>query len=99
MSPWRPLTALAVVIVALGGTMIGTGHHSPKLGIDLAGGTSLTLTAKEPCGKTPSAQDMNTALDIMRKRVNGYGVSEAEGFFLANVGDIDHVGDGAHDLE
>jgi preprotein translocase subunit SecD len=77
MSPWRPLTALAVIIVALGGTMVGTGYHSPKLGIDLAGGTSLTLTAKDSKG-TPSASDMNTAVDIMRKRVNGYGVSEAE---------------------
>ena len=27
------------------------------------------------------------------------GVAEAEGFSLANVGDIDHVGDGAHDLQ
>ena len=27
------------------------------------------------------------------------GVAEAESFFLADVGDVDHVGDGAHDLE
>ena len=77
MSPWRPLTALAVVIVALGATMVGTGYHSPKLGIDLAGGTSMTLTAKDDKG-TPSAADMNTAVNIMNLRVNATGVAEAE---------------------
>jgi preprotein translocase subunit SecD len=60
--------------MALGGTMIGTGHHSPQLAIDLAGGTSLTMKAD----KTPSAQNMDTAVSIMRNRVNGFGVSEAE---------------------
>lgn len=74
-SPWTPLTALAAVIMALVGTMIGTGHHSPQLGIDLAGGTTMTMTAK---GGTPSPGDMDTALQIMRNRVNGQGVSEAE---------------------
>ena len=28
-----------------------------------------------------------------------HGVAEAESFFLADVGDVNHVGDGAHDLE
>jgi preprotein translocase subunit SecD len=75
MSPWRPLIALAAVIVALGGTMIGTGHHTPQLGIDLAGGTSVTMSAKNG---TPSSSDMDTAVAIMRNRVNSFGVSEAE---------------------
>ncbi|MBW8802699.1 MAG: protein translocase subunit SecD [Catenulisporales bacterium] len=75
MSPWTPLTVLAAVIMALAGTMIGTGHRTPQLGIDLAGGTTMTMTAK---GGTPSAGDMDTALQIMRNRVNGQGVSEAE---------------------
>jgi preprotein translocase subunit SecD len=61
--------------VLLGGTMVGTGHHTPQLGIDLAGGTTLTMTAK---GKTPSSADMDTAVTILQNRVNGQGVSEAE---------------------
>ena len=73
-SPWAPLGALAAFIVLLGGTMVGTGHHTPQLGIDLAGGTTLTMTAK---GKTPAASDMDTAVTIMQNRVNGQGVSEA----------------------
>ena len=74
-SPWTPLTALAAVIMALVGTMIGTGHRTPQLGIDLAGGTTMTMTAQ---GKTPASGDMDTALQIMRNRVNGQGVSEAQ---------------------
>src|SRR5262245_40224880 len=61
--------------MALAGTMAGTGHHTPQLGIDLAGGTTMTMTAK---GGTPSPGDMDNALQIMRNRVNGQGVSEAE---------------------
>ena len=75
MSPWRPLIALAAIIVALGGTMLGTGHHTPQLGIDLAGGSSVTMTAKGP---TPTPGNMDTAVSIIRNRVNGFGVSEAE---------------------
>jgi preprotein translocase subunit SecD len=61
--------------MALVGTMIGTGNHKPQLGIDLAGGTTMVMTAKGP---TPSPGDMDTALQIMRNRVNGQGVSEAQ---------------------
>jgi preprotein translocase subunit SecD len=61
--------------MALVGTMIGTGHRTPQLGIDLAGGTTMVMTAQ---GGTPSPGDMDTALQIMRNRVNGQGVSEAQ---------------------
>ncbi|MBS2534548.1 protein translocase subunit SecD [Catenulispora sp. NF23] len=67
---------LAAVIMALVGTMIGTGHKTPQLGIDLAGGTTMTMTAQG--SKAPATGDMDTALQIMRNRVNGQGVSEAE---------------------
>src|ERR1041384_2677882 len=53
---------------------------TPRLGIDLAGGTSITLTAKNEPGQ-PNAinkTNMDTAVDIMNRRVNGLGVSEAE---------------------
>ncbi|MFJ6213665.1 protein translocase subunit SecD [Streptomyces sp. NPDC092296] len=76
--PGRALAFILVVAVALVGLMFGTGHRTPRLGIDLAGGTSVTLTAKS---KDPSAinqANMNTASAIMLKRVNGMGVSEAE---------------------
>ncbi|TMQ90829.1 protein translocase subunit SecD [Actinomadura soli] len=51
---------------------------TPKLGLDLAGGTTVTLTAKTASGKNPPAQQMDQAVKIMTQRVNGLGVSDAE---------------------
>lgn len=75
--PWRPLAALAVLVVALYATMFGVNATHPRLAIDLAGGTSAVFAAQTPDGKNPSAADMGQAVSIMQERVNGYGVSEA----------------------
>nr|WP_079063203.1 protein translocase subunit SecD [Peterkaempfera griseoplana] len=58
--------------------MFGKGLTTPRLGIDLAGGTSVTLTASSKDPKAINPTNMNTASAIMLKRVNGMGVSEAE---------------------
>ncbi|OIK28927.1 protein-export membrane protein SecD [Streptomyces malaysiense] len=66
--------------MALTGGMFASGHTTPRLGIDLAGGTSITLTAVNQPGQ-PNAinkTNMDTAVDIMNRRVNGLGVSETE---------------------
>jgi preprotein translocase subunit SecD len=52
-------------------------RHTPKLGLDLEGGTQVIFTAKAPNGKTPSSQSMDQAKQIMEERVNGSGVTEA----------------------
>nr|WP_155073093.1 protein translocase subunit SecD [Streptomyces taklimakanensis] len=67
-------------MVALTGVMFVSGHTTPRLGIDLAGGTSITLTAKAQPGKEEAINEtnMNTAVSIIERRVNGLGVSEAE---------------------
>ncbi|EFE73243.1 protein-export membrane protein SecD [Streptomyces filamentosus NRRL 11379] len=60
--------------------MFLSGHTTPRLGIDLAGGTSITLEAQNQPGK-PNAinpTNMDTAVGIIERRVNGLGVSEAE---------------------
>ncbi|MCX5183317.1 protein translocase subunit SecD [Streptomyces sp. NBC_00268] len=78
--PGRSLALILIAIAALTGGMFLSGHPTPRLGIDLAGGTSITLTAKNEPGQ-PNAinkTNMNTAVDIMNRRVNGLGVSEAE---------------------
>ncbi|MBX6766565.1 MAG: protein translocase subunit SecD [Actinomadura rubrobrunea] len=54
------------------------GRPTPKLGLDLAGGTTVTLTARTESGATPPAAQMNQAVKIMTQRVNGLGVSDAE---------------------
>ncbi|MGW1158254.1 protein translocase subunit SecD [Streptomyces sp. NPDC002519] len=78
--PGRSLALILIAIVALTGGMFASGHTTPRLGIDLAGGTSITLTAVNQPGQ-PNAinkTNMDTAVDIMNRRVNGLGVSEAE---------------------
>ncbi|MFE7172830.1 protein translocase subunit SecD [Streptomyces sp. NPDC057616] len=78
--PWRPLALILIAIVALTGGMFASGHSTPRLGIDLAGGTSITLRAVAEPGQESAINktNMNTAVDIMNRRVNGLGVSEAE---------------------
>ncbi|WP_280699687.1 protein translocase subunit SecD [Kitasatospora sp. GP82] len=58
--------------------MFWTGHKTPRLGIDLAGGTSITLTAKSEDKAAINKSNMDVAVGIMGKRVNAFGVSEAE---------------------
>ena len=60
--------AIAYGLVALGGTW------KPELGLDLQGGTRITLIAKG----NPSPESLKEAAGIIDQRVNGSGVSEAE---------------------
>ncbi|MGW0206048.1 protein translocase subunit SecD [Streptomyces sp. NPDC003233] len=76
--PGRSLALILIAIVALTGGMFLSGNKTPRLGIDLAGGTSITLKAKADQGSAVNKANMDTAVDIMNRRVNGLGVSEAE---------------------
>lgn len=79
--PSRPGIRLGVVLVillALYSTMIGTGHTTPKLGLDLQGGTTVILTPRTVNGQKANKAQLQTAVDIIRQRVNGLGVAEAE---------------------
>ncbi|MFG3048584.1 protein translocase subunit SecD [Streptomyces sp. NPDC048202] len=85
--PVRSLVLILIAIVAMTGGMFAAGHTTPRLGIDLAGGTSITLKAKADQGSAINKANMDTAVDIMNRRVNGLGVSEAE---VQTQGD-DHI--------
>ena len=76
--PWRSLGVLALLLVVMYGTMALLGEWTPRLGLDLRGGTSITLSAKTPDGSDPTPESMRQAVDIVRARVNGSGVAEAE---------------------
>ncbi|MFH9979622.1 protein translocase subunit SecD [Streptomyces sp. NPDC017179] len=78
--PGRSLALILIAIVALTGGMFLTGNTAPRLGIDLAGGTSITLRAVPERGQESAINkaNMDTAVNIMERRVNGLGVSEAE---------------------
>jgi preprotein translocase subunit SecD len=78
--PGRSLALILIAVVALIGSMFVSGNTSPRLGIDLAGGTSITLRAVPERGQESAINkaNMDTAVSIMERRVNGLGVSEAE---------------------
>ncbi|MCP3817069.1 protein translocase subunit SecD [Streptomyces sp. A3M-1-3] len=78
--PGRALALILIAMVALTGGMFLSKQTTPRLGIDLAGGTSITLKAKPQPGKQDAVNEtnMNTAVGIIERRVNGLGVSEAE---------------------
>ncbi|MEU0988664.1 protein translocase subunit SecD [Streptomyces sp. NPDC005953] len=78
--PVRTLVLILIAMVALTGGMFVSGHTTPRLGIDLAGGTTITLKAEAEPGKESAVNEtnMNTAVGIIERRVNGLGVSEAE---------------------
>jgi preprotein translocase subunit SecD len=76
--PGRALAVVAVILAALFGGMFLSGQHSPKLGLDLRGGTSVTLTPVQTEGGKVPASALNQSVNIMRQRVNGLGVSESE---------------------
>jgi preprotein translocase subunit SecD len=78
--PWRHLGAFAGIVVALYALVFLTGDRSPtpKLGIDLKGGTRVTLTARTESGGEPPREQLLQAQSIIEQRVNGLGVSGAE---------------------
>ncbi|MEJ8277684.1 protein translocase subunit SecD [Pseudonocardia spirodelae] len=78
--PWRYLTAFAGVVVVLYALVFltGGGNLTPKLGIDLQGGTRVTLTARTTDGQPPPRDQLVQAQEIIEQRVNGLGVSGAE---------------------
>ncbi|MFE4499705.1 protein translocase subunit SecD [Rhodococcus sp. NPDC056743] len=78
--PARYLALFGVLVVALYALVFFTGDKSatPKLGIDLQGGTRVTLTARTPDGSAPSQDSLKQAQEIIETRVNGLGVSGSE---------------------
>ncbi|MFE3592243.1 protein translocase subunit SecD [Streptomyces niveus] len=78
--PGRTLILFLIAMIALVGGMFGAGELTPRLGIDLAGGTTITLKAKSSPGQANAVNEtnMNTAVGIIERRVNGLGVQEAE---------------------
>lgn len=59
---------LALAAVGVGENKTGAAKNIP-LGLDLAGGVSITYQAK---GETPSAEEMNDTIYKLQKRVEGY---------------------------
>ncbi|MEU4477267.1 protein translocase subunit SecD [Micromonospora sp. NPDC023966] len=87
MRPGRQLAVLGFIFVVLYLLVFFSGGASggwkdrlePRLGLDLIGGTRLTLEATNTVdGKPPTSANLEEARQIIESRVNAYGVAEAE---------------------
>ena len=78
----RYLGVLVAILAALYAVVFfaGPGDRplTPNLALDLQGGATVTLSARPDSGQQASPEQLATAVDIIRQRVNGAGVSEAE---------------------
>lgn len=75
--PKRALALFELIVVVIYALVFFTGNRqaTPKLGIDLQGGTRVTLA---PQGEDPTQDQLRQARNILEQRVNGMGVSGSE---------------------
>lgn len=83
----RTIAVLLVVFVAFSALAIFQGDTKLKLGLDLRGGTSVTLAPKVASGGKVDKAAVDQAVAIIRQRVNSLGVAESEVSSQSN-GDI-----------
>ena len=86
--PRRTLLLFLAFTLGLAGLLLGIDLNQskeddsnvwqPRLGLDLKGGTRITLQAKTENGKRPDPLKLQQARTIIDQRVNATGVSEAE---------------------
>ena len=78
--PVRTLAILGLVLVAMAGLVFIQGATSVKLGLDLRGGTSVTLQPRIAPGEEGKVTNeaIDQAVAIIRQRVNSLGVAESE---------------------
>lgn len=80
------LAALVVGLTAILGIGVATGQAgwAPKLALDLEGGTQMVLAPQTASGEQATPEQLAQAVEIIRQRVDGSGVAEAE---VATQGD------------
>ncbi len=78
--PGRSLAILALVLIALTGLVFVQGATAVRLGLDLRGGTSVTLQPRLGSGENGKVTNeaIDQAVSIIRQRVNSLGVAESE---------------------
>ncbi len=77
--PLRTLVILALVIAGLFTVMAVNSIWTPKLGLDLRGGSTITLTASNVSGEgSVDPASLELARTIIQQRIDGYGVGESE---------------------
>ncbi len=78
--PLRSLSILALLVIALASAAFVQGATAVRLGLDLRGGTSVTLQPRIAAGENGKVTNeaIDQAVSIIRQRVNSLGVAESE---------------------
>jgi len=78
--PWRTLAILGLILVSMVGLVFLQDSKSLQLGLDLRGGTSVTLQPRIAPGEEGSvtSEAIDQAVSIIRQRVDSLGVVESE---------------------
>ncbi len=75
---WLAAIIIACTLAVAGGVLAGAASWAPKLGLDLEGGTQMILAPKVEGAGSITAEQLDQAVSIIRQRVDGSGVSEAQ---------------------
>lgn len=76
--PTRSLLVFGLVLIGIGVWALAGGESkTPRLGLDLRGGTQIILAPKTASGEI-STDQLAQSVSIIRQRVDGFGVAEAE---------------------
>ncbi|MDP9996720.1 MULTISPECIES: protein translocase subunit SecD [Pseudarthrobacter] len=75
---WLGVILAVLTAVLAGGNLAGQASWAPKLALDLEGGTQMILAPKVEGGSDINEEQLNQAVAIIRQRVDGSGVAEAE---------------------
>ena len=74
----KSIAILGVALIAFSAIAVIQGATKVKLGLDLRGGTSVTLTPRATEGTKITPEAISQAVEIIRQRVNSLGVAESE---------------------
>ncbi|CAN2239494.1 SecD Preprotein translocase subunit SecD [actinobacterium SCGC AAA044-D11] len=74
----KPIAILAIALILFSAIAVISGATKVKLGLDLRGGTSVTLTPRPSEGAKVTTEAIDQAVGIIRQRVNSLGVAESE---------------------
>ncbi|MCC9196399.1 protein translocase subunit SecD [Arthrobacter sp. zg-Y820] len=75
---WLGVIFAAMALLLGGGSMWSNASWTPKLALDLEGGTEMILAPQVQGGSEITQEQLDQAVEIIRQRVDGSGVSEAE---------------------
>jgi len=75
---WLGVIIIGIVAVNAYGVLFLHGSWTPKLALDLEGGTQIILAPQLENGQTVSPEQLTQATAIIRQRIDAAGVSESE---------------------